>query len=149
MNVILTGKDSIKRRMVECQVHWTIQQLKLSGSRCNLEIIPQKNLRRDTGGNALTGRVANTIGLVFDTGLSVSQLMVSIAHEMIHVKQLARGTLIYEMRDGEEIAIWRGKKLDLPYFDRPWEIEAYGKQEILARRFNAAIEEYANVNVSI
>ena len=89
---------------------------------------------------AATGKIDSLIGLAFDTALSREHLIASIAHEMVHVKQLARGTLSHTIKRGKEIMFWRGKKIDLPYLERPWEIEAYGKQEILARRFNDFVD---------
>ena len=48
---------------------------------------------------------------------------------MVHVKQFAKG----EMRDlsGAEKVSWNGERYDLSadeYFDRPWEIEAHGRE---------------------
>ena len=53
----------------------------------------------------------------------------SMCHEMVHVKQFAKG----EMRDlsGAEKVSWNGERYDLSadeYFDRPWEIEAHGRE---------------------
>jgi hypothetical protein len=45
----------------------------------------------------------------------------TIAHEMVHVKQYAKGEL------SEEMDIWRGSKVNadsIDYFEQPWEIEA-------------------------
>jgi hypothetical protein len=55
--------------------------------------------------------------------------MESIAHEMVHLKQYAVG----EMRDTDHhnIVRWKKKSIDLTkwqYWDRPWEIEAHGKE---------------------
>lgn len=143
MNIILTGRQTLRSRLAAFQAQWSVADLKLESSRCSLEIIPVKGLRELHGCNALAGKSGSLIGLAFDTSLPTSQLITSIAHEMIHVKQLARGTLVFSMKRGKEIAIWRGKKVDVPYLERPWEIEAYGKQEILARRFNEFVSNFA------
>jgi len=57
------------------------------------------------------------------------EVLSSLAHEMVHVKQYATG----ELRDTakENIIVWQGKKLNvknLISFDHPWEVEAYGKE---------------------
>jgi hypothetical protein len=66
----------------------------------------------------------------------------TLAHEIVHLKQWLTG----EMRDrvrGDEIVktywkgeLWRtsGNELD-DYYDSPWEIEAYGKEEGLYSRW--------------
>ena len=70
----------------------------------------------------------------------VDQLQI-LAHEMIHVEQIARGR--YQLRkwksDGIYHARWEGKDLgnwhDIPYREQPWEIEAYDNQLDLAGKF--------------
>ena len=71
-----------------------------------------------------------------------------LAHEMVHVKQYAKG----EMRDRsthsrggkiDEHVIWMGKpwkpkKTDMyPTLDAPWEIEAYGREPGLFAKYLA------------
>ena len=57
---------------------------------------------------------------------------VTLAHEMVHVKQLAKGLLKAEKGN----KYWRGKKFSkrVKYLDTPWEQEAFAKQEIIFRR---------------
>ena len=59
-------------------------------------------------------------------------LGVTLAHEMVHVKQLAKGTL--RAVGGDKW--WRGKKYSrrTKYLDMPWEIDAFAQQEIIFRR---------------
>jgi hypothetical protein len=49
--------------------------------------------------------------------------MTAIFHEFVHIKQDVR----------KEYPI--GEISDIPYFDRPWEIEAYALQEEMLKRF--------------
>ncbi len=64
------------------------------------------------------------------------EMGVTLAHEMVHVKQLANGTLRAE--GGHKW--WRGKKYSkrTKYLDMPWELDAFAQQEIIFRR---ALEE--------
>lgn len=57
---------------------------------------------------------------------------VTLAHEMVHVKQLVRGTL----RDENGARIWRGRKVSrrVKYLDTPWERQAFARQEIIFRK---------------
>ena len=52
-----------------------------------------------------------------------------LAHEMVHVKQIASGKLKTTNRK----IVWNGKsyKSSTPYLSRPWEVEAFQKQEII------------------
>ncbi len=63
---------------------------------------------------------------------SLERMGVTLAHEMVHVKQLAKGTL----KTVKGANYWQGKKYSrrTKYLDQPWEIEAFSKQEIIFRR---------------
>jgi hypothetical protein len=52
---------------------------------------------------------------------------------MVHVKQMAKG-ILKSTKNGAQI--WAGKKYSkrIKYLDRPWEIEAFSKQELILRR---------------
>lgn len=70
----------------------------------------------------------------------------TLAHEMVHVKQYAKNELGKELtmaRGGKGIRIatrwkgefWNPKKKEDPYWDCPWEIEAYGREVGLYQRW--------------
>jgi hypothetical protein len=52
---------------------------------------------------------------------------------MVHVKQMAKGTL-KSTKNGT--TIWAGKKYSkkTEYLSMPWEIEAFSRQELILRR---------------
>jgi hypothetical protein len=57
-----------------------------------------------------------------------------IAHEMVHVKQYARGD-IKTYRFGRQT--WKGKTVleSIPYRKKPWEVEAFSLEKSLAKKF--------------
>ena len=57
-----------------------------------------------------------------------------VAHEMVHVKQYARGE-IKTHRFGRQT--WKGKTVldSVPYSKQPWEVEAYALEESLVKLF--------------
>ena len=58
--------------------------------------------------------------------------LVSLAHELVHVKQYARNEL------NEEMTYWRGNYVnsdEIPYEHQPWEIEAESKGKELYESF--------------
>jgi hypothetical protein len=58
----------------------------------------------------------------------------SLSHELIHLQQYSSGRLIVI---GNGVVIWEGKEinvLDIPYNDRPWEIEAFQGQYGLEKK---------------
>jgi hypothetical protein len=56
----------------------------------------------------------------------------TLAHEMVHVKQFAKGQFVTK---GDK-QFWMGKRVTkrVKYLDQPWEVEAFSKQEILFRK---------------
>ena len=57
----------------------------------------------------------------------------TLSHEMVHVRQLAKG--IMKFKSGG-VRIWKGKRYTKKthYLDMPWELDAFAKQEIILRR---------------
>jgi len=68
-------------------------------------------------------------GKLKDVGLT-------LAHEMVHVRQMAKGIL----KTSNGTNYWKGKRYTkrTKYLDQPWEQDAFAKQELIFRR---AIEE--------
>ena len=64
-----------------------------------------------------------------DSKLRRRRLLESIAHEMVHVKQFAKGEMVDLVR-ADKIR-WFGKDYkdkDSDYYNSPWEIEAHGRE---------------------
>lgn len=144
MDVRIAGRASAKRNFIEICIRWCLTDLKLLNKKIILEVITRSKMIEEVGSQGMAVRLDNTIILAIDTGISYSQIMRTVAHEMIHVKQLISGTLRY---NGNK-TVWRGREMsdDLPYLERPWELEAFAKQEILARRMNEDLERLYNVH---
>jgi len=72
------------------------------------------------------------------TKTSLLNLALTLVHEMVHVRQLAKGMLKFLPNNRR---IWMGKTYgkNVKYLDQPWELDAYARQEIVLRR---AIESY-------
>jgi hypothetical protein len=60
--------------------------------------------------------------------LPLRKMLQTVAHEMVHVKQYARGELYQGMRVNK--MRWQGKWVsnNVDYWDQPWEIEAHGRE---------------------
>ncbi len=76
----------------------------------------------------------------FSIGLSslqtTDEVLLVLAHEMIHVKQYVKG----ELKDyiTKPDPYWKGKpysRKKVNYYDLPWEIEAYEKETALYEKF--------------
>ena len=84
------------------------------------------------------------------TKLSDADPLYTLAHEMTHVKQYAMGELtldfitenigLKEVKELQVKPMWLGKYVSFrncesPYWDSPWEIESFGRQDSLYDRF--------------
>lgn len=144
MQVYVAGRRNYKTRVIECQIWWTIQFLGLENSKCDVTLLAKSSLRKHEHAAGLTGRRGNMIGVAIDSSIPFPYLFTTVAHEMIHVKQLAKGQLVFKDRRGGKLdRYWMGKKIaeKVDYYDLPWEIEAFSKSEIMGRRFSDALLE--------
>ena len=71
----------------------------------------------------------------------------ALAHEMVHVKQLAKGEMKDRLLKTKYYTLWRGETYsnDVSYWDQPWEIEAYGLQESLVAKFLMEHDQFKNL----
>ena len=95
------------------------------------KIPPQEN----TIGTCLMQDNNRTFEIEIQKGLSFDEIVKTVCHEMVHVKQYARN----EMTDSN----WKGKlrwrnrfiKKNTSYSKLPWEREAYRKQKTLSKSY--------------
>jgi hypothetical protein len=94
-------------------------------------VAPKMRLRDGNNGIASkTGRKEVTIAV--DSQLALPQLLKTLAHEMIHAKQYMRGHYKAQLsRNGRFKKFWLGKSYSVEYLKRPWEIEAFGRENEL------------------
>ncbi len=67
--------------------------------------------------------------ITVDSTVPQRRIMESIAHEMVHLKQYAVGEMCDT--DNSNVVQWKKRKVNLnkcEYWDRPWEVEAHGKE---------------------
>lgn len=68
--------------------------------------------------------------------LTFEHTMITLAHEMIHLKQYATKELKSKFVKGKPVDTWRGVKYrNLEYAKQPWEIEATVLEEDLYHKF--------------
>ncbi len=131
MEYVIETKSKRVRILFEAIVPRMIKELKLTRSRKTLLIKTTKTeLNGQEGATAPLDMIDAYVVLIKPKNLK--DMGITLAHEMIHVKQLAQGTL--KQIDG--VNYWRGKRYrkNHKYLNLPWEIEAFSKQELLFRR---------------
>lgn len=131
MEYLVKSRSKQLKRYVETLMPGLIKQLKLERSRKFVLIEIAKNITPGAFGSTtnLPGLDSYVIAL---TPQKWAELGSTLAHEMVHVKQFAKGH--FQIVDGKYF--WMGKRVTkrVKYLDQPWEREAFSKQEILFRK---------------
>jgi len=84
---------------------------------------------------------ARNFTITVNPNLGKRNMLLVLAHEMVHVKQYAKG----EMKDYLRVTRvkWKGEIYNdeqIDYWDHPWEIEAHGREKGLYYRFLESIK---------
>jgi hypothetical protein len=129
MEFHVDGRGQTKR-FVESLLPSMLEQLKLTTSKKFLHIILDRDL--EDLGTTVPLNGLDTYLVVIKPQKDKTLLGATLAHELTHVAQFAKGTLQLTPRG----KLWKGKYYGrkVPYLDQPWEIQAFAKQEIIMRR---------------
>lgn len=75
--------------------------------------------------------------ITIDSKLNKKETLLALAHEMVHVKQYAKGEMKDYFRPARMVK-WMGEMIDpesVDYWELPYEIEAYGREKGLYFKF--------------
>jgi hypothetical protein len=117
------------------------KELGILNSKYNVVIVTDPSLKKD-GNNGLCAKTGDreiTIGLY--SRLNIVKMLYTLAHEMVHVKQMARGQYRHETKRGSVHHYWMGKRVNASYIDRPWEREAFSRESILVETLSAHVSK--------
>ena len=97
-------------------------------------------MRQRDGNNGICSKTDDKeISIAVDSTLELPQILLTLAHEMVHAKQYIRGQYRGELsRNGKMKRIWLGKQYSVEYLKRPWEREAFRRESELV---NALLDE--------
>ena len=76
-----------------------------------------------------TAKTPRAFTIDLDCSLNIRNILINVAHEMVHVKQRVKGEM-YEYTIPNIVRFIKTKydMNDMDYYDYPWEIEAFGRQ---------------------
>jgi hypothetical protein len=125
--------SSVKRKLtIDLATQFLRKELKLEKSKYALTIYNAPGLRKREGFNGVCSKMGEReITIIVDGGLGEGDLVQCLAHEMVHVKQIAKGQL---QLDSKQRQTWLGQRVNSVYHERPWEQEAFARERILAYR---------------
>ena len=131
-SVVVEGGNKTQREICEKVVHYMITQLMPRMRTLDIEV-QLKNLTGDAVGFCMMEENNRMFTIEADKKMGIKDLVTTICHEMIHVKQYARK----EMDDwsGVGLARWKGRTFNAAntnYYNLPWENEAYRLQDKFA-----------------
>ena len=118
------------KKFIESLLPSMFSQLKLTRSRKLLHIKLDNDI--DNAGECIPFDGLNTYLIVLKPKRDLYALGVTLAHELTHVAQFAKGVL----KVAPKGKIWNGKFYGrgVAYLQQPWEVQAFAKQEIIFRR---------------
>lgn len=133
MIVTVTGGTKRQRKLVNEMAHYAIYMLNMHRLRTlDIEI---KLKKIDTADGFCMCLDKREFEVEVNKKLGLRRLLETVAHELVHVKQYARGELT-------ENNAWKGITVDADteYWDLPWEIEAHGRETGLFVRYVQAFD---------
>lgn len=133
--VTITGGNKTQRKVAETTTHQMIAELLPRFRTLDIEVKLKKFTKtdRDAIGWCLMEDNNRTFVIEINKDIGITELVTTICHEMVHVKQYARNEMTDECVDFGA-ATWKGRKVNpkTTYYDLPWEKEAYRLQDKLA-----------------
>lgn len=123
-------KDRVHSMVVFC-IHSLMPRMI---GRLYIRIELKRNMCRNTGNLGMcywtdTNNRPRDFTIEADASMPLRTLLITIAHELVHVKQMARNEQ-KQLLVANKVK-WMGKTINMDqtdYWDLPWEIEAHGRE---------------------
>lgn len=140
--IIYNRRKSPTRSMLLNAAMFYIKLLRLESSTYNMTILCAADMEEPVDAPGATTYEGKMIFVYLDHRLKAYNLLTALAHEMVHVKQIAKGLLVHKVVSGKEISFWRGKSYEkTPYLEKPWEVQAFARQELMIRELEKCFME--------
>tara|TARA_Y100000310_G_scaffold76257_1_gene72706 strand:- start:10664 stop:11149 length:486 start_codon:yes stop_codon:yes gene_type:complete len=138
MKVRIKGSNKKTRKYCEQVVWWCASKFMnirlLSGLKINVKLIRSLYSKEDSEGECTWENWdgyyrPKEFTIILDSTMKRRNILMTLMHEMVHVKQYAKGEMMEYCKNG--MIRYHKTKYDennIDYWDEPWEIEAYGRQ---------------------
>lgn len=137
IEVLTHGKKRLEA--IKTVAEFYCKKLNLTKSKYKVVIVTDPSLKQD-GNNGLCAKTEHReITVALYSRLSDLKILYTLAHEFIHVKQIARGQYSNKRIKGKTQHFWLGKRVSQPYLKRPWEIEAFSREVLLVEELCDAV----------
>jgi len=130
MDYRVEARSQKKKKFIEAILPSMVAQLGLTNSRKSVFI----KLEQDCEGMGYTVPIdlLDSYVVIIKPTMSIKDIGLTLAHEMVHVRQFAKGIL--KSKNG--VNYWKGKRYSkkTKYLDCPWEQDAFARQELVFRK---------------
>ena len=135
MIVRVTGGTKYQREVASKVIHWTAKQLGINRLRTLYIQTVLTKIKNADGYCSMEDEDKRTFTIEANKTLKLRQLIMTLIHEMVHVKQFARNEMVDYPTNGRYR--WKSKTVpqNTPYEKMPWESEASRLQEKLTDEF--------------
>jgi uncharacterized protein YjaZ len=130
MDYLVEAHSKQKKQFIEAILPSIIEQLGLTNTRKSLVIRLEKDCEQM--GYTVPVDILDSYVVVIKPTMSIKSIGLTLAHEMVHVRQMAKGIL--KIKNG--VNYWCGKRYTkrTKYLDQPWEQDAFARQELVFRK---------------
>lgn len=140
MNIQVIGRNCATKALLENASKFLVRELKLEKSKFTLLITTERGMAKQDGCRGVVHKIGpKCLAMVIDSSLDLERFVTTFCHEMVHVKQYAKGQV--KSSKSAKTHYWMGKNVRKGYYEQPWEIEAYSKERLLANKIFAIIGE--------
>lgn len=141
-------RNSKRKQFADVAIAFFTNELNLTNSKWKLLVSSQRNMVSEQScAGGINCPAQGLLVLFLDSRLNMQSLLTTIAHEMVHVKQYAKGQLRYQEEKRKVVPVWLGKFVkETDYYSLPWELEAYGKERLLANKFIQFLQDSAKID---
>ena len=131
----VTGGTKYQREVAEKVVYWATKKLGIHRMRTLYVQAVLTKIKNADGYCSMEDDEKRTFTIEVDKTLKLRQLIMTLIHEMVHVKQFARNEMTDYLVNGRYR--WKSKTIsqNTPYEKMPWEREALRLQEKLTDEF--------------
>jgi len=136
MTIDFKGGTKLKQQCITDMYNLGVKMLmpKLQ-NKLYIEIEFVTGLKKNTGIDAVcawedTNHRPRWFSIEVDNSLGLKELLIALAHELVHVKQYARNELKQLIKTNQ--LTWHSKVFDVSstsYSNYPWEVEAFEKEQ--------------------
>ena len=138
MEYLVEATNEHAHKFIDSLMPSMIEQLGLTRSRRAVLVKVTRDVEDGFKGATLNIDIADCYLVLIKqpkrvTKSSLMDIGLTLAHEMVHVRQLAKGQMKFLPNESK---IWMGKRYSKKthYLDQPWELDAFARQEIVFRK---------------